>query len=656
MTAQPFFATTPPALDGSFWMPPQASNFAADTDFVFYFILITSAVFFFIITLLIIWFPLRYRMKTKGPAADQHSHSTSLELFWSIIPSILVVIIFYLGFTTFMDKTTPPANAEEIHVRGFQFGWEFTYVNQGGVKIGHTQGLYVPKDRPVVLVMESSDVIHSFFIPAFRVKRDVVPGRIGRMWFQATKASDDPAGFRFFCTEFCGTGHSDMHGRVHVLEHADYVDTIARLGAQSYTASVAFEPVNDRHVGGIWQLQLDRVEQRGELEDGHTAPINAVAISANGNLTITAGDDGIASIWSKTGTSHTPPTSITIGAPIRAAAFSRESDVAAFAAGNTVHLYRITARDTTVTATAAAQLELDAAVNALDFAANRLLLVGTENGGRLLAAVAGDQWRLDNVAQFGSGSMARVAISSTGTLALTTAGGNEATLWKITRTAEATTVTSEATLGGHTAAVTAVDFAERGELVLTVTASADGTIVVSALTDQAQIDAAYTVTVSAHVGGVAAVAASSDGSALLSGGSADQRVRFWQLELNETLSCRELSNFALRVPANVRAVAIGPGEDPVERGRAVYRQYCAICHDLPTFPQFAGAWGATHEFTNAPPTVFDEAYVRESIIDPAAKIRAEYANLAMPSFRGVLSDEQIINLTFYIRSLSNTGQ
>ena len=198
---------------GSFWMPPQSSTVAPAVDGVFDFIFWISVVFFVGIVGVMVLFLFRYRRRPGHEAVKTSTHNTALELTWSIIPLILVAVIFFVGFRVFLDMQTPPANAYEIQVNAQKWSWTFTYPN-GYID----ENLHVPLDRPVKLVMQSEDVIHSFYVPAFRVKMDVVPGRYTRTWFRATEAGE----YVIFCTEYCGTGHSDMLASVVVHESGDF--------------------------------------------------------------------------------------------------------------------------------------------------------------------------------------------------------------------------------------------------------------------------------------------------------------------------------------------------------------------------------------------------------------------------------------------------
>jgi cytochrome c oxidase subunit 2 len=191
--------------DGSFWMPSQASTAARGVDNIFDFILYVSVFFFALIVGLMLLFVIRYRRRRGVEAEKSATHHTVLEVVWTVIPIILVIVIFYLGFTGYMNLATPPANAYGVNVTGQKWKWLFTYPN------GHVdENLHVPVGVPVRLTLTSEDVIHSFFVPAFRVKKDAVPGRYNTLWFEATT----PGEYDVFCAEYCGTSHSDMLAKV----------------------------------------------------------------------------------------------------------------------------------------------------------------------------------------------------------------------------------------------------------------------------------------------------------------------------------------------------------------------------------------------------------------------------------------------------------
>lgn len=176
---------------GRLVLPEAESNHASYYDGTFDFINYVTVFFFVAIIVVMVWFVWKYRRTaTNDRAADVASHNTGLELAWSLPPLVIVVFMFYFGFSGYMKMTTIPANAYPIDVTGQKWKWTFTHPN------GYTSGnLDVPADKPVVLNMHSNDVIHSMYIPVFRVKKDVVPGRYSKLWFIAdnpTKDADAP--------------------------------------------------------------------------------------------------------------------------------------------------------------------------------------------------------------------------------------------------------------------------------------------------------------------------------------------------------------------------------------------------------------------------------------------------------------------------------
>lgn len=198
---------------GSAGMPEQASTFAPEVDWIWDLVLGISLFFFVLIIGLAILFIIQYRAREGREPEPSPSHNMPLEITWTVIPTIIVGIIFYFGFNAYLDMSVPPRDTYDINVSAQRWSWQFTYPN------GFTdKTLHVPVNRPVKLIMTSEDVIHSFYVPAFRVKRDVVPGRYNTVWFEAT----EPGTFQIFCAEYCGTGHSDMLADLVVHEPADF--------------------------------------------------------------------------------------------------------------------------------------------------------------------------------------------------------------------------------------------------------------------------------------------------------------------------------------------------------------------------------------------------------------------------------------------------
>ncbi len=186
----------------TFWLPEQASTVAPDVDNLFYFIYWINVIFTILVVGLMVWFMWRYRHRKGNEGGGHSGHNNALEVTWTVIPTIIVGVIYYWGFKGFLNEVVEPPGAMQIKAVGQMWKWQFVYPN-GGV----SDELHVPLNKPVRMVLESQDVIHALFIPAFRVKKDVVPGRYNRMWFQATKAGT----YDVFCADYCGIGHSIMH-------------------------------------------------------------------------------------------------------------------------------------------------------------------------------------------------------------------------------------------------------------------------------------------------------------------------------------------------------------------------------------------------------------------------------------------------------------
>jgi cytochrome c oxidase subunit 2 len=189
--------------------PQQASIQAGQVDAIYFFMVAVTAFFSLLIAGLIVFFAVRYRRRHDDEVGAAIHGSLALELLWTIIPFFIAMGMFAWGAKVFFDLYRVPAGAMEIFVVGKQWMWKVQHAS-GQREINE---LHVPVGRPVKLIMGSEDVIHSFYIPAFRVKADVVPGRYNTLWFQATK----PGRYHLFCAEYCGTKHSGMIGSVVAL-------------------------------------------------------------------------------------------------------------------------------------------------------------------------------------------------------------------------------------------------------------------------------------------------------------------------------------------------------------------------------------------------------------------------------------------------------
>lgn len=201
---------------GSFWMPVQATDQAAGIDWLYYGALGLTAFWFAVITGAVVYFCIKYRARPGHRAEPSADHNDVLEITWTIVPSIIVVILFVLGWRNYVDLVTPPRNALEIEVRAQKWNWQFTHSSDG--RSVTDDELHVPINTPVRLLMSSSDVLHSFFVPSFRVKQDVIPRRFTKVWFRATR----PGTYRLYCTEYCGRDHSLMKTRVTVHPPGGY--------------------------------------------------------------------------------------------------------------------------------------------------------------------------------------------------------------------------------------------------------------------------------------------------------------------------------------------------------------------------------------------------------------------------------------------------
>jgi len=200
---------------GSFPLfPEQASTFAPEVDHLLYYLLTVSVFFTVLIFGAIFYFAVRYRRRSERELPHVIHGGMALEILWSVIPFGLTMVMFTWGANIYFRESRPPADALPIYVVGKQWMWKLQHM-EGQREINE---LHVPMGRSIRLTMTSEDVIHSFFVPAFRTKEDVVPGRYSTTWFTPTK----PGKYHLFCAEYCGTNHSRMIGWIYVMEPRDY--------------------------------------------------------------------------------------------------------------------------------------------------------------------------------------------------------------------------------------------------------------------------------------------------------------------------------------------------------------------------------------------------------------------------------------------------
>ena len=221
-------------LDMLHWLPDGyggVSSYAKEIDDVFYLIYYLTAFIFLLVTVLMIWLLIQYRYREGDTRRARYTHgNTSLELIWTIIPAIVFIAIWFVSKTSWAEiKGQSPPPDVEVRVTAKQFAWSFVY--PGPDKLFDTtddkpdKELNVPVNKVVRVHLRSDDVIHSFFVPSFRLKQDAVPGREIQVWFKATK----PGRYELPCAELCGPGHSGMVGWVNVYSEADYQKWVQKL-------------------------------------------------------------------------------------------------------------------------------------------------------------------------------------------------------------------------------------------------------------------------------------------------------------------------------------------------------------------------------------------------------------------------------------------
>jgi cytochrome c oxidase subunit II len=199
--------------------PPTASSIAQDVDLLYYFLTALTLFFTALIFGIIFFFMVKFRRRSPDEIpADTKTH-LSLELAWTIIPTLITFVIFVWASVLYVRNSRPPESSTEMFVVGKQWMWHVQHPE--GVR--EINEMHVPVGVPVKLTMTSEDVIHDFYIPAFRVKKDVMPGRYSSIWFQPTETGT----FHLFCAQYCGTDHSEMIGWVYVMSQTDYAAWLA---------------------------------------------------------------------------------------------------------------------------------------------------------------------------------------------------------------------------------------------------------------------------------------------------------------------------------------------------------------------------------------------------------------------------------------------
>ncbi|MFN0242625.1 MAG: cytochrome c oxidase subunit II [Planctomycetota bacterium] len=199
--------------------PESASTTSGEIDALYLYLVAVTAFFAILILVLVVGFAVYFRRRPNGPPVVQIEGSLRLELVWTIIPFLIALSFFWWGSDLFLRTSRAPRDATDVYVVGKQWMWKLQHAN-GKREINE---LHVPVGQRIRLTMTSEDVIHAFFVPAFRMKRDVMPGRYTQAWFEATKTGV----YHLFCAEYCGTEHSKMIGQVYVMEPEEYAAWLA---------------------------------------------------------------------------------------------------------------------------------------------------------------------------------------------------------------------------------------------------------------------------------------------------------------------------------------------------------------------------------------------------------------------------------------------
>jgi len=205
--------------NASFWFPEQASTFAAEVDWFYMAMLYISLFFFVLIVAAMAYSMIVFRARPGYKGSVEALHNNTLEFWWTFIPCVIAVWIFARGVYGYLDQMKIPVDTNNVDVLARKWAWNFTY--PGGVS---TDELHLIVDKPAKMTMRSDDVLHAFFVPAFRVKADIVPGRYTNMWFEPSKTGV----YDLFCAEYCGDKHSAMGAKVFVQTEEDYNAWIAK--------------------------------------------------------------------------------------------------------------------------------------------------------------------------------------------------------------------------------------------------------------------------------------------------------------------------------------------------------------------------------------------------------------------------------------------
>ena len=235
------------------FFPEAASTIAGSVDGLYAYLVIVSAFFTLLVAFLVVYFSIKYRKKDDSIPKPVDEHSIGgmlLEITWSVIPLGLSLIMFAWGASIFFTESRPPADSMEIYVTGKQWMWKIQH-NEGAREINE---LHIPVNQDIRLTMTSEDVIHDFYVPAFRTKSDVLPGRYTTEWFRPTRVGQ----YHIFCAEYCGTKHSGMIGTVYVMNQQDYNTWLAEGSGEGSMAEQGQALFNQLGCGNCHASQINK--------------------------------------------------------------------------------------------------------------------------------------------------------------------------------------------------------------------------------------------------------------------------------------------------------------------------------------------------------------------------------------------------------------
>src|ERR671912_824875 len=254
--------------------PDQAASFAKDVDALYFFILATCAFFTIVVSAAVIYLGIKYHKTHEGQIGARIEGNLPLELLWSVIPTMIAMVMFAWGASVYYHLRTPPDEALHLYAVGKQWMWKFQHL-EGQREINE---LHIPSGRPVKITVSSEDVLHSLYFPAFRTKMDAIPGRYTELWFEPQQAGV----YHIFCAEYCGTNHAGMIGSVTVLEPAAYQAWLQGGGEEGTLAQRGSKLFNDLACStchletgqGRGPSLKDILGKTEELQDGSTVVVD----------------------------------------------------------------------------------------------------------------------------------------------------------------------------------------------------------------------------------------------------------------------------------------------------------------------------------------------------------------------------------------------